>query len=63
MLIFASATPDIGRYQEYKRGIEKFASWFDPALEIGDGFMSVPDGPGTGVTEIQMIIEGAEPRR
>ena len=60
MLIFASATADIGRYQEYKRGIEEYASWFDPALEIRDGSMSVPTGPGTGVTDIQGVIEGAE---
>ena len=60
MLIFASVTPDVGRYQEYKRGIEKYASWFDPALEIRDGTMSVPSGPGNGVTDIQQIIAGAE---
>ena len=60
MLHFASFTPDIGRYQEYKRGIERYGDWFDPALEIRDGFMTVPTGPGTGVTDIQAIIEGAE---
>ncbi len=60
MLIFASFTPDIGRYQEYKRGIERYSNWFDPALKIHDGAMTVPTGPGTGMTDIQTIVEGAE---
>ncbi|MDA0745126.1 MAG: mandelate racemase/muconate lactonizing enzyme family protein [bacterium] len=60
MLIFASFTPDIGQYQEYKRGIEKYSDWFRPALEIRDGTMTVPQGPGTGITDIQEIIKGAE---
>ena len=61
MLIFAAVTADIGRYQEYKRGVETCASWFDPILEIGDGTLSVPRGPGTGVADIDALIEGAEP--
>ena len=60
MLHFASFTPNIGRYQEYKRGIERYSNWFDPALRIRDGAMTVPMGPGTGVTDIQAIVEGAE---
>ena len=60
MLIFASVTPDIGRYQEYKRGIEKVADLFTPALEIKDGRMSVPQGPGTGVVDYSDFLEGTE---
>lgn len=60
MLIFASYTPDIGRYQEYKRGIEKYRSLFDPVLEIRDGQMTVPKGPGTGIVDFQPLIQGAE---
>jgi L-alanine-DL-glutamate epimerase-like enolase superfamily enzyme len=60
MLIFASFTPEIGRYQEYKRGIEKVADLFSPALEIKDGRMSVPQGPGTGVVDYTDFVEGAE---
>ena len=59
MLIFASLTPDIGRYQEYKRGIEKVADLFSPALEIKDGRMTVPQGPGTGVVDYSNFVEGA----
>ena len=60
MLHFASFTPDIGRYQEYKRGVERYSDWFDPALEIRDGSLSVPSGPGTGVRDIQGIVKGAD---
>ena len=60
MLIFASFTPDIGRYQEYKRGIEKVADLFDPVLKIEDGQMSVPQGPGTGITDFSPFLEGTE---
>jgi len=61
MLIFASVTPDIGRYQEYKRGVEKYSDWFAPALTIRDGAMTVPTAPGTGITDIRAIIKDAEP--
>ena len=60
MLIFASFTRDIGRYQEYKRGIEGYRDWFAPALEIRAGAMTVPTGPGTGIRDIQAIVKGAE---
>ena len=60
MLIFASYTPDIGRYQEYKRGIEKYRDLFDPVLEIFDGQMTMPKGPGTGIIDFLPLIEGAE---
>lgn len=60
MLLFAAITPDIGRYQEYKRGIEKYRDWFTPALEIRDGKMSIPQGPGCGVADIQAIIADAD---
>lgn len=60
MLIFASFTPDIGRYQEYKRGMDRYRDWFDPLLEIGDGSMTVPTGPGTGIADIGVVVAGAE---
>jgi L-alanine-DL-glutamate epimerase-like enolase superfamily enzyme len=60
MLHFASFTPDIGRYQEYKRGIEKYREWFDPVLKIQDGAMTAPTGPGTGLTDIQEIMKGSK---
>ncbi len=59
MLHFASRTKDIGRYQEYKRNIERYADWFDPALSIRDGKLAVPTGPGVGIRDIAAVIRGA----
>ena len=61
MLHFASVTPLIGRYQEYKRGIEKYSGWFDPPLKIAEGAMTVPKGPGVGIRDIRSILQDAEP--
>jgi L-alanine-DL-glutamate epimerase-like enolase superfamily enzyme len=60
MLHFASFTPDIGQYQEYKLEIEKYRDWFDPPLAVRDGALIVPTGPGVGIRRIDEILEGAE---
>ncbi len=57
MLHFSSAVPDIGRYQEYKLGIDKY-NWFDPAIRVKDGKMSVPTGPGCGA-DLKEVLKGA----
>lgn len=59
MLHFASYVPDVGRYQEYKKGIEKYAGWFDPPLQAQDGAMTVPTGPGVGITHIADVLKDA----
>jgi L-alanine-DL-glutamate epimerase-like enolase superfamily enzyme len=61
MLHFASFTPDIGKYQEYKKGTERYSNWFDPTLEIRDGSISVPKGPGVGIKDIKELLKGAKP--
>ncbi|MCF7973196.1 MAG: mandelate racemase/muconate lactonizing enzyme family protein [Phycisphaerae bacterium] len=61
MLHFASFTPDIGPYQEYKTGVERYGKWFDPALEIRDGALTVPQGPGVGIKDIDAVLKGAKP--
>lgn len=61
MLHFASCTPDIGLYQEYKRNIERYANWFDPPLKIKDGAITVPQGPGVGITDIAGLLKDAKP--
>ena len=60
MLHFASCTPDIGKYQEYKRGIEKYGDLYDPPLKAADGRMSVPSGPGVGIADPAALLKGAE---
>jgi L-alanine-DL-glutamate epimerase-like enolase superfamily enzyme len=61
MLHFASCTPDIGLYQEYKRNIERYANWFDPPLKINDGAITVPQGPGVGIRDIAGLLKDAKP--
>jgi L-alanine-DL-glutamate epimerase-like enolase superfamily enzyme len=60
MLHFASITPDVGLYQEYKRNIERYRDWFEPALTINDGSLRVPEGPGVGIRDVKSVLEGAE---
>ncbi|MEX2309042.1 MAG: mandelate racemase/muconate lactonizing enzyme family protein [Pirellulales bacterium] len=59
MLHFASATPDIGPWQEYKLGVETYGQWFDPPLKIVDGALSVPTGPGVGIADPREVLKGA----
>ncbi len=59
MLHFASVAPDIGRYQEYKRNIERYAGWFEPRLQIKNGAMTVPQGPGVGIKDLRSVLKGA----
>ncbi|HUV64286.1 MAG TPA: mandelate racemase/muconate lactonizing enzyme family protein [Sedimentisphaerales bacterium] len=61
MLHFASLTPDIGRYQEYKQNIEKYNGWFARPLEVRNGAMTVPQGPGVGIVDIAEVLKGARP--
>ena len=59
MLHFASRTKRIGRYQEYKRSIDRYRDWFDPPLRASEGKLRVPSGPGTGIRDIAEVIRGA----
>jgi L-alanine-DL-glutamate epimerase-like enolase superfamily enzyme len=59
MLHFASCTPNLARYQEYKLGTEKYGKWFDPPLRIRDGKLSIPTGPGVGIADVAGLLKGA----
>jgi L-alanine-DL-glutamate epimerase-like enolase superfamily enzyme len=61
MLHFASFTPDIGKYQEYKRAIEHYRDWFDPPLAIEDGALLVPHGPGVGIVDPGQVLKETKP--
>jgi L-alanine-DL-glutamate epimerase-like enolase superfamily enzyme len=50
MLHFASATPNLGRFQEFRAEARKPDGWFSPALEVKEGRVRVPTGPGLGLT-------------
>lgn len=59
-LHFASCTPKIGAWQEYKQGVKKYGDWFNPPLRVVDGAVTVPQGPGVGIVEPKEILKGAE---
>jgi L-alanine-DL-glutamate epimerase-like enolase superfamily enzyme len=61
MLHFASVVPDIGKYQEYKLGMEKYGAWFDPPITVKNGLMSVPTGPGVGIKDPAALLKDAKP--
>jgi L-alanine-DL-glutamate epimerase-like enolase superfamily enzyme len=58
-LQFASCTPKIGPWQEYKQGVETYGKWFDPPLANKDGELSVPRGPGVGIADPKEILRDA----
>lgn len=60
MLQFASCTPNIGEFQEYKGGVSTSGIWYDPPLEIENGAIKVPSGPGLGTTIDPELIRKAE---
>ena len=58
-LHFASCTPKIGPWQEYKQGVDTFGKWFDPPLQIVDGAITIPKGPGVGIADPKEILKDA----
>lgn len=60
MLHFASVVPDIGKYQEYKLGMEKYGAWFDPPITVKNGLMNVPSGPGVGIKDPAALLKDAK---
>lgn len=61
MLHFTSCIKDPGRYQEYKLGTEKYGTWFDPALAVKDGKMTIPSGPGVGIKDLKGLLADTKP--
>jgi L-alanine-DL-glutamate epimerase-like enolase superfamily enzyme len=57
VLHFASCIPDIGPYQEYKLGLEKYGNWFDPPITVKDGRLSVPTSPGVGIKDMKGLLK------
>jgi L-alanine-DL-glutamate epimerase-like enolase superfamily enzyme len=51
MLLFASYIPNLGAFQELKTGVKETGGFFDPILEVKNGVMKVPSGPGLGMNE------------
>jgi L-alanine-DL-glutamate epimerase-like enolase superfamily enzyme len=59
VLQFASFTPDMGPFQEYKGDIEQTGQWYDPPLRLKDGGINVPTGPGLGI--VADVLRDARP--
>ena len=49
-LQFASFTPNMSPFLEYKGSLEQIGPWYDPPLRLKDGAINVPTGPGLGIT-------------
>jgi len=61
VLHFASCTPNIGDFHEYKGGLAQTSSWYDPPLRLQNGSINVPTGPGLGITADADILRNAKP--
>lgn len=62
ILQFASCTPNAGEFMEYPwRSPFKKESWYSPNLEIKDGKLPVPSGPGLGIEFDPAWLAAAEP--
>ncbi len=61
VLHFASCTPNIGDFHEYKGGLAQTGPWYDPPLRLKNGAINVPTGPGLGITADADILRNAKP--
>ncbi len=59
MANFCSFTPNIGRFQELKRGVEETGSLFDPPVVVRDGSLTVPNAPGMGMLHVDELLKKA----
>ena len=50
VLHFCSVAENLGPYQEWRGEEIETPNWYEPGFEIHAGTVSVPDGPGLGVT-------------
>ena len=60
VLHFASCTPNIGDFHEYKGGLARTGPWYDPPLRLKNGAINVPTGPGLGITADADILRDAK---
>jgi len=60
MLNFASCTPDIGQFQEYKGNVTNTGKLYNPPLRLKNGAINVPTGPGLGLTHVDELLRNAK---
>ncbi|MDF2959048.1 MAG: Mandelate racemase/muconate lactonizing enzyme C-terminal domain protein [Paenibacillus sp.] len=51
VLHFASYIPNIGKFQENKTGVKETRFLFTPQMEVKDGVIKAPAGPGLGMDD------------
>ncbi|TDG00442.1 mandelate racemase/muconate lactonizing enzyme family protein [Paenibacillus piri] len=49
VLHYASYIPNIGKFQEHKVGLKETRGLFTPQIELKDGVLTAPTGPGLGM--------------
>ena len=59
ILYLSSYTPNIGKYQENKKGFEISNELLDGRLTLGNGQLTIPDPVGIGIREDQEILKKA----
>ncbi len=60
MANFFSFTPNMGRFQELKSGVERTGPLFDPPIIVKDGFLNVPSAPGLGMIHTEDLLKDAK---
>ncbi len=60
MLHFASATANLGRFQEFNGAPRAPDPWLSPTFEVNGGTVRVPEGPGLGVSVDPDFLKKAE---
>jgi L-alanine-DL-glutamate epimerase-like enolase superfamily enzyme len=60
MLNFSSFTPNMGRFQELKSGVNATRSLFDPPIVVEDGHLNVPTAPGLGMVHTEELVKNAK---
>jgi L-alanine-DL-glutamate epimerase-like enolase superfamily enzyme len=60
MANFFSFTPNMGRFQELKSGVDATGPLFDPPITVIDGSLNVPTAPGWGMVHADDLLKSAE---
>jgi L-alanine-DL-glutamate epimerase-like enolase superfamily enzyme len=60
MANFCSLTPNIGKFQELKQGVEETGKFFDPPILVRNGSLTVPHAPGMGMLHADDLLKNAK---
>ncbi|MDH7571473.1 MAG: mandelate racemase/muconate lactonizing enzyme family protein [Armatimonadota bacterium] len=61
MLHYAACAPNPGAFQEYNAAPQPPQTWFSPSLQVRNGVLVLPDGPGFGLSFDPVLVEKAVP--